>query len=79
VRNGAVDIDGFDSIAKDRSVMILMSVPSDTMVVVYGDGTDAIYAGKVHDLLVLRRGAPLRESERAEKFTIVKPAPPRDK
>jgi hypothetical protein len=77
LRNGAVDIDGFDSIAKHRSVV--MSVRSDTMVVVYGDGPDVIYAGKVHDLLVMRRGTPLRESERAEKFSIVKPAPPRDK
>jgi len=79
MRNGAVDIDGFDSIAKDRSVMLLVSVPSDTMVVIYGDGPDAIYGVKVHDLVMLRRGTSLRESERAEKFTIVKPPPARDK
>jgi hypothetical protein len=78
VRNGAVDIDGFDSIAKD-SVLILMSVRSDTMVLVYGEGPDAIYAGKVHDLLMLRRGTPLQGPMRDEKFTIVRPAQRRDK
>ena len=58
VRDGAVDIDGFDSIAKDASVLILMSVPPDTMVVVYGDGPDAIYSDKPYDLMLLRLEAP---------------------
>jgi hypothetical protein len=79
VRNGAVDIDGIASIAKDGSLMILVNVPADTMDVVYGDGPDAIYAGKVHDLLMLRRGTPLQESVRGERFAIVKPAPLREK
>src|SRR5262245_53123826 len=76
VHNGAVDIDGLASIAKDGNLMILVNVPADTMVVIHGDGPDPIYAGKVHDLLMLRRGTPLHEPMRGEKFTIVKPAPP---
>lgn len=55
VRDGAVDIEGFDSIAKDASVLIVMSVPPDTMLVIYGDGPDAIYSDKPYDLMLLRR------------------------